>query len=201
MQKKMSPLQEHLLVLEEECKKGDVTLSRLFQVFGNDSHYVIILFLILPFLQPIPLFGLSTPLGFLIGAVAWLAFVKKPPFVPFRWKNKLMPKEVVLKIASGFTALFERISFLIHPRWGFTLQGPFRIINTLIVIWNCFLLALPLPVPFTNTGPACAIFCMALAFLEEDGLFVLLSYVFTILTMIYFGLIAGGVKSGLSILF
>lgn len=200
MQKKISPLQAHLQVLEEECKSGDLTLSRLFQVFGNDSHYVIILFLILPFLQPIPLFGLSTPLGFLIAIVAWLAFVKKPPFVPLRWRQKLMPKEVILKIASGFTSLFDKISFLIHPRWGFLLDGPFRIVNTTIVIWNCFLLALPLPVPFTNTGPACVIFCMALASLEDDGLFVLLSYLFAILTIVYFGLIAGGLISGLGIL-
>lgn len=200
MQKKISPLQEHLLVLEEECKKGDLTLSQLFQVFGNDSHYVIILFLVLPFLQPVPLFGLSTPFGFLISVVAWLSFIKKPPYVPNRWKQKLLPKEIVLKIAVGFTALFDKISFLIHPRWGFLIGGPFRAINTLIVIWNCFLLALPLPVPFTNTGPACAIFCMALAILEEDGLFILLSYLFSVLTVIYFALIAGGVKSGLSIL-
>ena len=201
MQAKISPLQEHLIVLEEECKKGDLTLSKLFQVFGNDSHYVIILFLILPFMQPIPLFGLSTPFGFLIGVVAWLAYVKKPPFVPMRWKQKIMPAAVVLKIAHGFTTLFDKISFLIHPRWGFLLVGAFRSMNTFLVIFNCVLLALPLPVPFTNTGPACAIFSMALATLEDDGLFVLLSYLFTILTLIYFGLIARGVESGLSILF
>lgn len=201
MQTKISPLQEHLNVLEEECKKGDLTLAQLFQIFGNDSHYVLILFLILPFMQPIPLFGLSTPLGFLIAAVAWLAYVKRPPFVPIRWKQKVMPASVVLKIAHGFTTLFEKISFLIHPRWAFFLTGPFRSVNTFLVIFNCFLLALPLPVPFTNTGPACAIFCMALASLEDDGLFTLLSYLFSILTVIYFGLIARGVESGLRILF
>lgn len=199
MPKKISPLQEHLFVLEDECRKGDITLSHLFKIFGNDSHHVIILFLILPFLQPIPLFGLSTPFGILIAFVVWLSFVKKAPYVPLRWQQKKMSKEIVLKIALGFTALFDKLNFMIHPRWGFLLSGTFKPFNTFLVMWNGFLLALPLPIPFSNTVPGYAIFCMALANLEEDGFFVILSYLFSILTLIYFALIAVGVKSGLNI--
>jgi hypothetical protein len=51
------PLLDHLDALEARCEKGDLSLQDVLDTFGVDGHYVIIAFLIIPFLQPIPLLG------------------------------------------------------------------------------------------------------------------------------------------------
>ena len=197
----MSPIQLHFLTLEKKCKDRDLTLIEIFDSFGPDGHYVIILFMILPFLQPIPMLGLSTPFGFLMGAISILAYLNKPPYLPQRWKNKKISSVMVLKITIGFEKIFNKISFIIHPRWPMFFTHPVRIFNTILIVANCIALALPIPIPFTNTLPAYAIFTMTLALLEDDGFLVLLSYLLSVLTVIYFVLITRGLESGLRVLF
>lgn len=46
----------------------------------------------------------------------------------------------------------------------------------ILLILNSILLALPLPIPFSNALPAWMIFFQALGHLEEDGFFIVLSY-------------------------
>ena len=82
--KRKGPLQAHLDEIEAQCSQGEITLQTIFKIFGNDGHHIIILFLVLPFLQPLPLFGLSTLFGLLIAFVAYLSFVEKPPMMPQR---------------------------------------------------------------------------------------------------------------------
>jgi hypothetical protein len=197
----MSPIQLHFQTLERNCKDKDLTLSEVCNAFGPDGHYVLSLFMILPFLQPIPMIGLSTPFGFLIAAISILAYLKKPPYIPRRWKEKKISSVVILKITGGFEKIFNKISFFVHPRWPLFVSNPLRLFNTILIVINCILLALPLPIPFTNTLPAYAIFTMALAFLEEDGLLIFISYVISAATAVYFILIAKSLESALRALF
>jgi hypothetical protein len=62
------------------------------------------------------------------------------------------------------------------------------------------LLALPLPIPFSNTFPAWAIFFHTLGQLEEDGALIIVSYIQTLLCFAYFGALALGLGFGLEIL-
>ncbi len=194
------PLIDHLDEIEERCLRGDLSLKEIFEIFGADGHYVLITFLILPFLQPIPLLGLSTPFGILIISVAILAYLNKPPWVPKRWAEKQVSAKTVSKIAEGSERVFEKIARILHPRMKFLFQGPFRTINMASMVLNAFLLALPLPIPFSNSIPAWAIALLALAQLEEDGLFVVLSHLASIGCLVYFFSLVKGVEKGLGIL-
>lgn len=198
--KRKGPLQAHLDEIEDHCNQGEITLQTIFRIFGNDGHYVIILFLVLPFLQPLPLFGLSTLFGLLIAFVAYLSFVQRPPTIPKRWIHKKLPGSTVLKIAEVSERIFQKIAFILHPRWKGFFKGPFRMTNSALLILNAVLLALPLPIPFSNALPAYVIFFQALGHLEDDGLFIILSYIQTVLCLAYFGFLIFGVNSGLEIL-
>ncbi len=198
--KRRGPLLDHLDAIEAECSKGEIALKTIFNIFGIDGHYVLIFFLILPFLQPIPLFGLSTPFGLLIALVAYFAYRRRPPVIPKRWENKKLPGPTVLKIAEGSERVFEKLAFILYPRWKQFFKEPFRMISSVLLIFNAILLALPLPIPFSNAFPAWMILFQALGHLEEDGFFILLSYIQTVACLIYFGFLAFGVSSGIDFL-
>jgi hypothetical protein len=195
--KPRGPLLDHLDEIEARCSEGELTLKMIFSIFGNEGHYVLIFFLILPFLQPIPMLGLSTPIGILIGLVAYFAYLKRPPVIPKRWENKTLPASTVLKIAESSEFVFAKVSFMIRPRWKFFFSGSYRKINALLIILNAALLSLPLPIPFSNAVPAWMVLFQALGHLKEDGFFILLSYVQTILCLVFFGLLGIGFISGM----
>ncbi|MFN8944791.1 MAG: exopolysaccharide biosynthesis protein, partial [Pseudobdellovibrionaceae bacterium] len=143
---------------------------------------------------------LSTPFGILIGFVGLMSFLNRPPSLPRRWENKKLPSSTVLKIAESSERVFEKLAFILHPRWKQFFRGPFRMISALLLILNAILLALPLPIPFSNAMPAWVILFQALGHLEEDGLFVVLSYLQTAVCLIYFGALAFGISSGIEFL-
>lgn len=185
----------HLDEIEAQCLEGDITLQDIFRILGKDGHHVLILFLTIPFLQPVPLFGLSTPFGILIAIVSLFAYFGKPPRVPQRWAQRKISSKIVYKIAEGSERIFEKLDFILHPRWKFFFRRPFLEINTFLVVLNAILLALPLPIPFSNSFPAWMIFFQILGYLEEDGLFIAISYFISMLCFIFFAVLAFSVET------
>lgn len=194
---KRGPLLQHLDEIEARCAAGPLSLQNIFEIFGREGHYVLILFMILPFLQPIPLLGLSTPFGILIAMVSVFAYLRRPPWIPKRWAKKQLDPQTVCRISEASERLFEKLSFILHPRWQVFFHGPFPIVSALATVLAAILLALPLPIPFSNMIPAWVVLLQALGQLERDGFFVLLSYVQLAVCLTYFVLIAEGVEKAL----
>ncbi len=192
MKHKQSPLLKYILELEKKAIGDEIILYDIAQTFGSKGHFVFILFLILPFLQPIPLFGLSTPFGILISLVAFYSFFNRPLRLPKKWAKKKLKKDTILKIAHGSDFFFKLVGRFFKPRIQFLFSGPFNIINILIIIINAVLLALPLPIPFSNAIPAWVILFQALGNIEKDGLLILISYLQMLVCMIFFLLIFYG---------
>ena len=59
-------------------------------------------------------------------------------------------------------------------------------INAVITIILAFLLFLPLPIPFTDFIPSVAILLLAVSSLENDSYLMIIGYVATVITLIYF---------------
>jgi hypothetical protein len=167
-------------------------LQDVLDTFGVDGHYVIIAFLIIPFLQPIPLLGLSTPFGLFITIIAIMAYLKRPPVLPKKLAKITLSAQTVNRIATTSETAFERISIFSHPRWPLFFRGGFRELNTLLLVLNVVLLALPLPIPFSNAIPAWMVAVHTMGQLEEDGLLIMLSYFLTVFCLIYFAVLAKG---------
>lgn len=190
---KKGPLLQHLSALEERCKTTESMLIKdIFEVFGREGHYLFVLFLILPFLQPMPLFGLATPFGFLIAIVGLFAYLKKPAWIPNVIGNKKISRGTILKIISGAEIIFNKISFLVFPRMNFIFKEPFKTLNMILFVTNALLLTLPIPIPFSNAFPAWVILFQIIAHLEKDGLFMLLSYFQSLACAIYFSGVVWG---------
>lgn len=180
-------------LLQEEASQGDLTLRRVFDLLGEEGHAMLMLFLCLPFLQPIPIPGLSTPLGFLISAVAFFLYRNRPPWLPKKFENLKISAEVLLRVSQVAENIWTQATKVICPRMTFFHdQWIFRTVNLWVVVGNAALLSLPLPIPFSNTVPAVAIILSAIGHMERDGLFILFSYLWCLITVSFFASLAVG---------
>ncbi len=174
-----------------------LTLQEVIDSFGTRCHSLLIIFLSVPFLQPIPLIGLSTPMGAMIIIVAFFQVLEKKPWVPKMWREKEVPSKVLVKIEELAKKYFGKLTNKISRRWIFYFNSKSLIVlNFFIVSILAVFLALPLPVPFSNTFPAVAIFINGVGQLEEDGVVVSISYMIFLVTLIFFSAIWFGAFLG-----
>jgi hypothetical protein len=191
---KQSRFMHALELIEKENSVRILTLGDLLILLGELGHGILILLLCLIFLQPIPLPGISTPIGGIIIILATLQFLNQAPWLPERFRGRPLPQKALHGMAEKARKLWSRLEKLLHPRMVFlTRARGFRFLNLLVIILSSFLLALPLPIPFTNTIPAIVIIGLSFAQLEDDGVLVLLSYLVSIGMMLFFFSMGAGV--------
>lgn len=173
----MSFLPEHLRALKEEINQKDLSLQEVLHLLGDEGHFLFILIFILPFLQPIPLYGLSTPVGISMMIIAYYLFRHQDPWLPAKLQNKIVKKEILDQVFNVLEKLFK-FSQKIHRHRLLLMTDAsfFQKLNALLIAMNALLLALPLPIPFSNTVPAISILLLAVGAIQKDGLFILFSY-------------------------
>lgn len=183
-------------LIEKESATKSLTLGELVTLLGDLGHGVLSLLLCLFFLQPIPLPGLSTPIGFIIALAAIAQFLNRPAWIPRRLRDYQIPQKALNKIAHVARSIWAVIERRLHPRLLFlTRLTPFRFGNLLLVLLSTIFLALPLPIPFSNTVPALVILAVTFAYLEDDGYLILLAYVLAALMLLFFYSLGAGVWS------
>lgn len=166
-------IQKIELLSQESQKKSFISIEEILTLLGYSSHYIIILFLTIPFLQPIPLSGLSTIAGIFICISSLCIIFSKKVYVPKRLKIHLVPSKKITRICKFLLLLSKKLEKWLHPRGNFMNRQPIlRKINGIILFCSGALLALPLPIPLTNTLPAYTIALLCLGSLKKDGLFI-----------------------------
>ncbi|MNK22800.1 Exopolysaccharide synthesis, ExoD [compost metagenome] len=179
--------------LQEEAVKGDLSLKRIFEVMGEEGHSVLLIFLCIPYMQPIPIPGLSTPFGILMSLVAWFLYIQRPPWLPKRFEKLKISSQTVIKVSEVAEKFWRKAARFIKERWIFLYDYQiFRVLNMCLFVTNGLLLALPLPIPFSNMFPAMTILFCAVGHMERDGLFILLSYIWCLLSLSFFTALALG---------
>ena len=182
------PLSQSLAeILAGESAAG-VTLNQLLaRTEGRGLHLVIII-LCLPFIAPVSVPGVSTVLGPVIALLALQLTLGRPPSLPGRVGNRVLPPSVRKILLGGgvkFLRIVEKAAKPRATRWlGWRVA---RIGNALLIVFMAVLLALPLPPvpPLTNTLPSYAIILIAASMMEEDGLMIWVGYIFSVGTVIY----------------
>jgi hypothetical protein len=183
------------LLQEEATTHGDLSLKKVFALLGEEGHAMIILFLCLPYIFPIPVPGLSTISGGLIILISLFLFLRRPPWLPRRWENVRISSHTVLRVSNGAEKVWTYVAKVVRKRCLYLHDHTFfRGINFLVFAINACLLALPLPIPFSNTIPAIAIILCAIGHLERDGFFILFSYFWCFVVTSFFTSLALGAK-------
>lgn len=152
-------------------------MNNLLRAVRGRGFPALLAILALPFILPIPVPGLSTPLGLAIGLFGLRLALLQRPLIP-RWLlRRRIPLRVMRALVSHGVPIIRRTERWLHPRLLFVPRWPFFRSITGLAIASCGLvLALPLPIPFSNTVPAVGTLLLAAGVMEDDGLFILLGY-------------------------
>lgn len=168
---------------EEQISVGEIE-----RVLDGRSFASICLVLCIPFIQPIPLPGLSVALGVAMIALGLRLAFGTAGGLPQFIKRQRINTRTLHKILQIATRLFTHAERLFKPRYTLLLRPPF--LNLIGVSIMCCGVALSLPLPpvilFSNSLPAWGVICLALGYLERDGLVITLGHILAVATWIYF---------------
>lgn len=177
------PVERHLRALEEAVE-GPMTLGELTHRMHHAGFGLIVLFVCVPFLQPLPLAGLSTVLGVFI-ALQGLQLLRgrTEPHLPGWLARRTLETRtlhLILGAARRFFAFADRFT---RPRWR-ALAASERAVGAAWIVCG-LALALPFPIPLSNMICASPAALLALALLEEDGVVALLGWCGVLLTVFF----------------
>lgn len=167
-------VERHLRALEAAVD-GPMTLGELVRRMHQTGFGLIVIFICLPFLQPLPLGGLSTVLGPFVALLGvQLARGRKELVLPAWIAERRLDLKVIHLLLGAARQFFALADKLARPRWKALARNE-RAAGAGIALSGA-LLSLPFPIPLSNmicAGPAAL---LALGVLEEDGLLALLGW-------------------------
>jgi hypothetical protein len=192
----MITLEESLLLLQKQGKDSPLTLKQILDLLSGRGRFLLLIFLSLPFCQPIQIPGFSVPFGITICLIGIRILLGKHVWLPKKVLSHQISSPLIQKITKTSLLVIKKIRPWIHPRLQFMYTSRFmQTLNGLILSLLGIILALPLPIPFSNIIAGWSIFLISLGILEDDGLLVFIGYMFTFLTAAFFAFLALSVKS------
>lgn len=177
------PAAAHLRTLRATLD-GPMTLGELAVRLGREGAGLLVVLFAIPFLQPIPLAGLGTPVGLLLAAVGvQLALGHETLPLPEFAARRPLDAAMVARLL-GFSeralGILERFA---RPRWAWAARSP-RAYGAAVVVLG-LIFAVPLFVPLGNPATALPLLFIGAALVEEDGLLGSLGLVGTAGTVVY----------------
>jgi hypothetical protein len=180
--------------------QGDyMTLGELIEKIGEQGLLIFCMVLTLPFLFPVSIPGVSTVFGLAILLVGISVTANRVLWLPARLKSRQIATERLIPVLKRGADVLTRFQRFVRPRLSILTQtAAINRLNGLVLVLAAMLLMVPFGlVPFSNTLPAIAILFLAIGMLQRDGVFILLGYIFVVLTVVYFGaLFAAAILAG-----
>lgn len=192
-------LSKTLHILTERSAKSALTLQDIVTLLGEKGHALLMSVFTIPFLQPIPTLGLSAPFGLMISMIGLCMMLRIPPWLPKRFKRLTINKDLLHSCSDVAERIFLRIEHLIKPRLLFMHRSIFHRTTGALILINGILMALPLPIPGTNSFPAWTLLILGLGEIEEDGLMTLIGYLLSAGCFIFFIVLAWVALTGVSV--
>lgn len=183
-------LSEEFVRLGELCAGETVTFRVLAGEMRPRDHALLSLLLCAAFMHPVPMLGLSVPLGSMILIAGTRMALGKGVWVPERWIDKPLRAGLFRAVFGAFARILRSVEFLVRPRGKALAAHPWvRRANGLGLALVGALIMTPLPPP-TNFPPALAGFLLSAGVLEDDLAVLVLAWVCLALNAVLFGAIA-----------
>lgn len=185
-----------MLEVDRLVGDDDTPVRVLMEHFHGRVYTLMLVFLSLPFCQPIVLPGLSTPFGIVITLLGIRYAFGFHPWLPEKFLKTTIPAKLLHTILRAGSRVLSQLEKLLHPRMAWVCE--FKLAQCaagLMIAISGFCLLLPLPVPLSNLLPAISIVITAAALSERDGLMYLVGTLVFLLNVAFFVAIAiGGIE-------
>jgi hypothetical protein len=197
-----SRLSDDLHTLLASADGRDLTIRQIIEALHGRGFNVFIAFLVLPFCQPIPLPGISTPFGLVLLLYGFRVAIGREPWLPQRLLDVRISYSMLSRLVAAGSLLARWIERLIKPRLrAFAAAAPTGVVNGLAIMASAFVFMLPLPIPLSNAIPAWAVLLICLGMLQDDGAAMIAGYVSTLAAWLYVGGLVWAGGAGLQRLF
>ncbi len=191
-----APLAEQIEDLIHGLPGEQIRVGTLLQALGDEGLMLIVILLSAIFLIPVSIPGLSTVFGASILLIGLSRVRDRPLWVPRRLAEREVATEKLkanLGRALKWVHRMERLSQPMRLAVMVRSKKMMRLNNLALVFATLLLMAPAGPIPFSNTLPALALMSFAIGFIQRDGAAVAAGYAFVVATVVYFGVLLGGV--------
>jgi hypothetical protein len=189
--KKAKTLESSLRDLLEKMDHRPMSIKRILEILSGNGKPLVLIFLCLPFCQPIQIPGTSIPFGLAIAFIGIRLAFGKHILLPKKISAKKISSHTLRKITDKVLPVVRKLKKWVHPRLQVLIVHPaMHILNGLVISAMGLFLALPLPIPLSNLIAAWGILLICLGMLEDDGAFVIAGYVFALVTIAFLVTIA-----------
>jgi len=146
------------------------TLGWVMASLRKRSFGMIMLLLALAAVVP----GVSIVAGLLLMIPAFQMIAgRSAPLFPRRIANHQLPTRHLVALVRRAVPLLRYLEKMIHPRWHTPLETTKRLVGMVVIILDALIVLAP--IPLINVVPALVIALISLAYLEEDGLLLVIA--------------------------
>jgi hypothetical protein len=162
-----------------------LTLGLIIDTTQERAFGVLMAFLCLPFVQPIPLPGLSIPFGIaLLLLGAQIAIRRNRPWLPKRMLRLKLPQKFGTKLIAFVARIFKPLEKIVRPRLLFMQnRWSLTVVGVALAVDGIFLTFLP-AFPGSNLIPGWLALIKILGITEEDGICLILGTLATLLAVV-----------------
>jgi hypothetical protein len=189
---RLRKLSEELADLRARFTEQPVTLREVILVLRGRAYLLLLILLALPFCTPVPLPGLSTPLGLVIALISLRLALGQHPWLPDRLLRKQLPAGFFARVFAAAAGIIRLLEKFLRPRATLLADvGLLRQVHAVMMFIAAVVLLLPLPIPLTNTFPAWIILLIAGGLMERDGAAITAGYAVFAAGILYFVFLGG----------
>ncbi len=183
--------------LASEFAARPLGFEELVVITQGRAYDVLLIFLSLPFLTPVPLPFLSTALGSVMVLIGARLAVGRRPWLPQALAQRQIEGRHLVRILNAGSKILGWLEVFLRPRLAFVhTTWVFQRITGVLIVLSGALLLLPLPIPFSNILPAGTVLLLAAGALERDGVFFFAGCLLFAANVVFFGALAlGGVEA------
>ena len=186
-------LSQELRALAGQFANRPVRLGEILEATKGRGFHLLLVFVALPFLTPIPLPGFSIPFGLVVAIIGARMALGQQPWLPQKLLSRELPAGFLAKLLAAASRVVKFLEWFLRPRLLFLHeQLIYRRLAGVLIALSGLYLVLPLPVPFSNGLPAWTVLLLSAAALSRDGLCFIAGCVMFVLATTFFVLLAIG---------
>src|SRR5215218_735442 len=148
--------------LAEEFAERPLGFGELVQVTQGRAYDVLLIFLSLPFITPVPLPFLSTALGSIMALIGVRLALGQRPWLPQRVLQRRIAGRKLVRVLNASSRIIRCLEIFLRPRLAFVHTTLiFQRLTGVLIVFSGILLLLPLPIPLSNILPAGTVLLLA----------------------------------------